>query len=297
MRLLIVGGTGMLGHKLLQILSRAYPETYATVRQDMSKPPCKQVPFLQSEKVFHGIDVWDIESLRRIARELRPDYILNCVGVIKQHKASAAAIPCIRINSLLPHEIAEIAAEYGGRVIHFSTDCVFDGTRGMYSEEDIPNATDLYGRSKAMGELFCDNALTLRTSIIGRELQSHASLLDWFLAQSGGQIRGFTKAIYSGVTTNQMAHVIELILQKFPTLTGLYQIVAEPVSKYELLSLVKDRFGVEVSIEPYDDFCIDRSMRGDKFESATGYRSPSWPNMIQELADESALYKSWGIAL
>ena len=297
MRLLVVGGTGMLGHKLLQILRRRYPETYATVRQDVSKPPFNRVPFLQTEKVFSGVDVWDIGFLRQVVQRLRPDYILNCVGVIKQHKGSAAAVPCIRINSLLPHEIVEIASECSSRVVHFSTDCVFDGKRGLYTEEDTPNATDLYGRSKAMGELFYENALTLRTSIIGRELRSHASLLDWFLSQSDGHIQGFTQAIYSGVTTNQMAHVLELILERVPTLSGLYQIVAEPVSKYELLSLVKERFGVKVDIEPYDGFCIDRSMRGDRFESATGYKSPSWPDLIQELADESDLYRSWGIDL
>jgi len=297
MRLLIVGGSGMLGHKLLQILSRKYPETYATVRQDMSRPPFNRVPFLQSEKVLPGIDVWEVEPLRRAVHRLQPDYILNCVGVIKQHKASAAAIPCIRINSLLPHEIAEIAADCGARVIHFSTDCVFDGKRGLYTEDDIPNATDLYGRSKAMGELFCENALTLRTSIIGRELQSHASLLDWFLAQAGGRTRGFTRAIYSGVTTNQMAHVLELIFDRFPLLSGLYQIVAEPVSKYELLSLVKEKFGIQVHIEPYDGFCIDRSMRGDRFQAVTGYESPPWPDLIRELAEESDLYRSWGIDL
>lgn len=297
MRLLVVGGTGMLGHKLLQILGRKYPETYATVRQDMSGPPFNRVPFLQTEKVLGGVDVWDIGSLRRVVQDLRPDYVLNCVGVIKQHKSSAAAIPCIRINSLLPHEIAEIALDCGSRVIHFSTDCVFDGKRGLYAEEDIPNATDLYGRSKAMGELFYENALTLRTSIIGRELQSHASLLDWFLSQAGGHTRGFTRAIYSGVTTNQIAHVLELIVEKFPTLSGLYQIVAEPISKHALLLLVKQKFGIDVDIEPYDGFCIDRSMRGGKFQSVTGYQSPSWPDLIQELANESHLYRSWGIDL
>jgi len=297
-KLLIIGGTGMIGHKLFQLLGQAYPETYATVRQVISSPPFNRIPFLQSNKVITNIDVMNLDSLRGVILDLKPDYILNCVGIIKQHKVKVAmASPCIRINSLLPHELVEIASEYGGRVIHFSTDCVFDGKRGLYTEDDIPNARDIYGKSKAMGEVLYDNALTLRTSIIGRELINHLSLMDWFLMQTGSQIRGFTRAIYSGITTNQMAKVIELILKKFPTLNGLYQVVADPISKYELLMLVREIFRIKVDIESYDDFVIDRSMKGEKFKSATGYESPPWKNMIEELAAETQLYKSWGIEL
>ena len=298
MKLLIIGGTGMLGHKLFQLLGQAYPETYATVRQVISSPPFDRIPFLQSNKVITNIDVMNLDSLRGVILDLQPDYLLNCVGIIKQHKVKTAmASPCIRINSLLPHELVEIASEYGGRVIHFSTDCVFDGKRGLYTEDDTPDARDIYGKSKAMGEVLYDNALTLRTSIIGRELINHLSLMDWFLMQTGSQIRGFTRAIYSGITTNQMAKVIELILKKFPTLNGLYQVVADPINKYELLVLIREIFRIKVDIEPYDDFVIDRSMKGEKFKSATGYESPPWKNMIEELAAEAQLYKSWGIEL
>lgn len=295
--MLVVGGTGMLGHKLLQKLGEKYPQTYATVRGHMSAEPFCQVPFLQTEKVRGSVDALDTPRLRDVILRLKPDYILNCVGIIKQHKENAAPLPCIKINSLLPHELVAIAAEYGGRVIHFSTDCVFDGKRGSYSEEDAPNAIDVYGRSKALGELCYENALTLRTSIIGRELRTHASLLDWFLRQAGGRIRGFTRAIYSGVTTNQMAKVVAMILERYPTLSGLYQIVADPISKCDLLVLAREKFGIDVAIEPYDGFVLDRSMKGDKFASVTGYRSPPWPDLMQDLADESDLYRSWGIEL
>jgi dTDP-4-dehydrorhamnose reductase len=298
MKLLIVGGTGMLGHKLFQHLSRIYPDTYATVWEDIKETPFVNVPFLQTEKVYTGVDVTALEALTGLILDLKPDYIINCVGVIKQHKVKVAlASPCIKLNSLLPHQLVEIGAKYGGRVIHFSTDCVFDGSRGSYTEEDLPNAIDLYGRSKAMGEVIYDNALTLRTSIIGRELVNHLSLLDWFLKQSGTPIRGFTKALYSGITTNQMVKVIELILKDFPTLNGLYQIVAEPISKYDLLCLAKDIFKVGIDIEPYDDFSIDRSMQGNKFKSVIGYESPPWMDMLEDLAAESDLYRSWGIEL
>jgi len=285
----------MLGHKLLHKLGEKYPETYATVRQDLSEEPFRRVPFLQTNKVFAGIDALGGESLPGVIRRLKPDYILNCVGIIKQHKENAEPLPCIKINSLLPHELVAMATEYGGRVIHFSTDCVFDGQRGSYAEEDVPNAGDVYGRSKTLGELHYENALTLRTSIIGRELRAHASLLDWFLQQAGGRVKGFTRAIYSGVTTNQMARVVALILDRFPALSGLYQIVANPISKYDLLVLAREKFGIHVEIEPYDGFVIDRSMRGTKFATVTGYRSPPWPDLMQDLAEESPLYRSWGV--
>ena len=297
MKLLIIGGTGMLGHKLFQLLSETFPETYATVRQDISKEPFKRISFIQSKKVFQDIDVLDVEALEKVVLTVKPDYILNCVGIIKQHKEDAAPIPCIKINSLLPHQLAELASEYGGRVIHFSTDCVFDGKRGSYTEEETPNATDIYGRSKAMGEVVCDNALTLRTSFVGRELSSHLSLFDWFLTQKGTRIRGFTRAIYSGVTTNQMANIVRLILQDFPALSGLYQVVADPISKHDLLKLAKEIFELNIEIEPYHDFAIDRSMKGDKFYSVTGYKSPSWETLLEDIHKESGMYQSWGIEL
>ena len=297
MKLLIVGGTGMLGHKLFHHLGGRFSHTYATIRQDIINEPFKRIPFLQSDKVFKGIDVLDYEALENVVTRLKPDYILNCVGIIKQHKENAEPIPCIQINSLLPHQLVEMASTYGGRVIHFSTDCVFDGRRGLYTEEDTPNATDIYGKSKAMGEIICENTLTLRTSIIGRELTNHLSLLDWFLRHKGTRIRGFTRAIYSGVTTNQMARVVELILQEFPDLSGLYHVVAAPISKYDLLKQAKEIFKVDIEIEPYRDFVIDRSMKGDKFESATGYKSPSWTVLLEDVYREFELYHSWGIEL
>lgn len=297
MKLLVVGGTGMLGHKLFQKLGKIYPETYATVRKDLSEDPFVRIPFFQTSRVYMGIDVSDIVALQDVILGLKPDYILNCVGVIKQHKDKAAPIPCIKFNALLPHEMDNIASLYGGKVIHFSTDCVFDGKRGSYSEEDPTDASDLYGQSKAMGELVSTNSLTLRTSIIGRELASHLSLLDWFLMQSGHQIKGFRRALYSGVTTNQMARVVHLILENYPNLRGLYQIVADPISKYDLLMLAKKAFHVDVDIKPDDIFVIDRSMRGEKFRLATGYQSPPWSDMLEDLAVESEQYRSWGIEL
>lgn len=287
----------MLGHKLFQVLSASYPETYATVRMPVGSDTYHKIPLFQSSNLIRGIDVNDFSRLVKVIQDVRPDYVLNCVGVIKQRKEVLRPIECIMLNSLLPHKLAEVVDSYGGRLIHFSTDCVFDGEKGGYTETDRPNANDIYGKTKALGEVEENNALVLRTSIIGRELRKHKSLLDWFLLQKGKTIRGYTNAIYSGVTTNQMAKIIQMILEDYPNLSGLYQIVANPISKYELLNMAKEKFLIEVEIVPFSKYYVDRSMSGDKFKQATGYISPPWQVLMQELAEETDLYRKWGIPL
>jgi len=185
MRIVIIGGAGMLGHKMFQVLRERFPGTICTTLEDVKRPPFDKVELLQGDDVIRGVDVMDFDKLHNVLRDLRPDFIVNCVGIVKQRQESRMAIPSITINSLLPHKLAAFAAGWGGRVIHPSTDCVFDGKRGGYSEADDSTAEDLYGKSKFLGEIHCDNGLTLRTSIIGRELVEHRSLLDWFLSQQG----------------------------------------------------------------------------------------------------------------
>lgn len=295
MRLLVLGGTGMLGHKLFQGLGQVFPETFATVRQSVSAPPFVRVPLLRTGKVIEGVDASDLDGLANVIHDFKPDYVLNCIGIIKQRGEDRSQAAYIALNALLPHKLCEMTATYGGRVIHFSTDCVFDGQKGGYTENDTPDALDIYGRTKALGELASTNGLTLRTSIIGRELYRHSSLLDWFLAQGGKTVQGYTRAIYSGITTPQMVKVILMILEKFPELTGVYQVVSKPISKFELLELAREKFGISVEIVPYELLQIDRSMCGDKFGMATGYRSPAWPQMMQDLADDAREYVQWGI--
>jgi dTDP-4-dehydrorhamnose reductase len=215
------------------------------------------------------------------------------VGIIKQRDEARSAIPSITINSLLPHQLAAMVREWGGRVIHFSTDCVFSGSRGDYTEADDSDADDLYGKSKFLGEVATENALTLRTSIIGRELVEHKSLLDWFLAQQHQTIKGFKRVIYSGVTTNQVAQVVADIIQHHPTLAGLYQVVAAPISKYDLLCLLRDAYQMDVNIVPDETVVSDRSMRGDKLHAAIGYESPAWPVLVRNLAADPTPYQDW----
>jgi len=294
MRIVVIGGTGMLGHKLFQILQTSYPDTIATTLEDVTQPPFHRVDLLQGDDVIRGVDVTDFDGLHGVLADLRPDYIINCVGIVKQRDEARLAVPSIMINALLPHKLAQFAAEWGGRIIHPSTDCVFSGKKGNYAEDDPSDAEDLYGKTKYLGELHdAENGLTLRTSIIGRELVSHKSLLDWFLAQSGKTIYGYKRVIYSGVTTIQFAHVVALIIEHHPTLHGLYQLVAAPIVKYDLLMMLKEAYGIDVTILPDDTTVSDRSMRGDKLYSMTGYVSPTWPELITELASDPTCYEHW----
>ena len=297
MKILVLGSAGMLGHKIFQVLRERFLGTVAFTLKDVKSPPFDRISFLQGSDVLTGIDVSDFETLKQHISDVKPDYIINCVGIIKQRDAATAHIPSIELNALLPHKLAAFVQKWGGKLIHFSTDCVFDGLRGWYTEEDIPNAVDLYGKTKFLGEVQSENALTLRTSIIGRELSNHLSLLDWFLSENGRTIKGFKNVIYSGVTTNQMAEVVTMVLNEFPDLSGLYQVVADPISKYDLLCLARDTFKVDVRIVPETETVSDRSMKGDKLKAVTGYVSPSWSELMANLANDSSPYKEWGVEL
>ncbi len=296
-RILIIGASGMLGHKLFQkLLPNSDWDIFASVRCDITQSPYCNIP-LFSNNIIDGIDVRDQVGVENMLNELKPDWVINCAGIIKQRDSAKNIVSCIEINALFPHKLAEIVAGNGGRLIHFSTDCVFNGKKGNYTENDLSDAEDLYGKTKFLGETVAENSITLRTSIIGRELINHKSLLDWFLSQNGKTVNGYKKAIYSGITTNEMANVVMLIINKYPDLSGLYQVVSEPVSKYDLLQKIKQAFKLDIEIKEDSVFCIDRSMKGDKFRDATGYICPDWDRLVAELASEQGIYKEWGIEL
>ncbi len=293
MRILVLGGEGMLGHKMFQILSSRYPGTSCTVRGNYLAPLYRKVGLFQAGTVVGNVDAMDFPVLGSKLRELRPAVLVNCIGLVKQREESKAAVPSITINSLLPHKLAEIASEWGGRLIHFSTDCVFSGKRGAYSEGDDSDAEDLYGKSKFLGEVVSENALTLRTSIIGRELAHFKSLLEWFLSQDGKTARGYRRVIYSGVTTNYLSDLVGNLITDFPELSGLYQVTSPPVSKHDLLCLLRDGYKMDVEIVPDDTVVSDRSMIGEAFLRATGYLSPDWPGLVARLAADTTPYGKW----
>lgn len=293
-KVMLLGAGGMLGHKLLQIFRTRFPDILCTLRGRRGQGPLAKVALFEGDDVIEGVDAMDFDALRSLLADHQPEVIVNCVGVIKQRETAKVAIPSIKINSLLPHELASWATAWNGRVIHFSTDCVFNGRKGApYTEDDPSDAEDLYGRTKYLGEVGTDNALTLRTSIIGRELKHFASLLEWFLAQEGKTIRGFSRVIYSGLTTNHLAEMVADVIEHHPELSGVYQVASEPINKYELLKMIGKAMGVSVSVEKDEDVVLDRSMVGGRFSEDTDLKVKSWPAMIRELAADDTPYESW----
>ena len=292
-RIVVLGGEGMLGHKMFQILGRRYPDTLCTIRGRMAQPFYRRIGNYVPEQVIEAIDVMDFDGLTHRLELLKPAVIVNCIGIVKQRDEAASAIPSLTINSLLPHRLAAAAAAWSGRVFHFSTDCVFSGRRGGYSEDDLSDAEDLYGRTKFLGEVGVANALTLRTSIIGRELSQFRSLLEWFLAQRGGAVRGFTRHLWSGVSTNYLARLVGDLIADHPALHGIYQVSSGTINKYDLLILLRDAFRLDVEITPDDRESCDRSLRGGRFQTATGIICPPWTAMAAELAADPTPYPSW----
>lgn len=235
-----------------------------------------------ASKIAVGLDVQDFDSLAGFLRDARPAVILNCIGVVKQLASAKDPLTVIPINAILPHRLARLADLIGARLIHVSTDCVFSGRKGGYMETDIPDAEDLYGRSKLLGEVDYDNAVTLRTSIIGREIGSRNGLVEWFLSQRG-RTQGYRRAIFSGLTTDELVNVMIQHVLPNPSLRGVYHVSVDPISKFELLTIIKDTYRHPVEIEPDDRLAIDRSLNSDRFRNAVGYAPPPWPELIRRM--------------
>jgi dTDP-4-dehydrorhamnose reductase len=291
--ILVLGATGMLGHKMFQVLRKRFPETHCAIRGSIRDAKLEHIELFQAGNLCQHLDPLDLAACKEFLLDHKPKVLVNCVGIVKQRPEAQEALPSILVNSLLPQQLAAICQSWGGRLIHISTDCVFSGRRGNYLETDLTDAEDLYGRTKALGELLPEEVLTLRTSIIGRELFHFQSLLEWFLAQHGARVRGFTRAVYSGTTTTELATVVGNVIKNYPLLAGLYQVTGPTVSKLELLSLLREAYALDVEIIPDHEHACDRSMNGEKFRRATGYISPGWPELVAELANDETPYEQW----
>lgn len=282
MKILILGGDGMFGHQFYQLI-RDRHDVRVTVRQDFSA--YANYGLFDRETMYTGIDVRSSDRLAEVMADFRPEAVVNAVGIVKQRHSAKESIPSLEINSLLPHRLSELTRLGGARLVHLSTDCVFSGRQGMYKETDYPDADDLYGRSKLLGEVTDPHTLTLRTSIIGPELSRKTSLLEWVLAQQG-QTKGFRQAIFSGLTTLELSRVIEQLLTHHPQASGLYQVSSEPINKYDLLKLISDAYGLDLEVTADDHLVIDRSLDSRRFREDFGYKSPNWPDMIQEMVTQ-----------
>lgn len=280
-KILILGVTGMLGHILfMELRKNKNFDVYGTLRSINS--PDKWFKPEEIQKIRPGVDADNFDTVIRALASIRPDIVINCIGLIKQLPAASDPLTVITVNAQLPHRISLICRTAGARMIHISTDCVFDGLKGNYKETDSSNASDLYGRTKFLGEVTYPHCITLRTSIIGHELKGKYGLIEWFLSQEGA-VKGFTKAIYSGFPTIEIARIISEYIIPNTELSGLYHVSLEPVSKYELLKLVSKKYNKKIEIERYDDFFCDRSLDSSKFREITGYTPPSWNELIEKM--------------
>lgn len=280
----------MLGHKLAQILQNRF-DVRTTVRTDSKE--FINLGIIESEKVFSNVEIENFVAVQKVFTAARPDVVINAAGIIKQLPSSKEVVKTLKINSIFPHQLAQLVQTSGARLITISTDCVFNGRKGNYTEEDISDAEDLYGKSKNLGEVSALNCLTLRTSIIGRELQTSHSLVEWFLSNRGEKVKGFTKAIYSGFPTIILADIISDLIENYKHLQGLYHVSSEPISKFDLLCLLKRFYKVPVEIEPFGDFEMDRSLDSTKFRKETGFVPLEWEKMIEIMAQDSTLYDNF----
>jgi len=281
MNILIFGATGMLGHAVFRVLSNDKRlKVFGTIRSESSK---KLFPAPFAENLIPDIDIESDDCLKKAFEITQPDVVINCIGIIKQLSDAKDVLKTVPINALLPHRLALLSKNFGSRLILVSTDCVFSGSKGNYLETDFPDCDDLYGRSKLLGEIADnDNVLTIRTSIIGHELRGGHSLVNWFLSQNEST-QGYTKAIFSGLPTNELANIIRACIVDWPNLHGLYHVSANPINKYDLLSLIASIYDKKIQITESEQVQIDRSLNHQKFQRETGYQPQDWPSLIKSM--------------
>lgn len=284
MKILVFGADGMLGHQLVESLLPRHDVAGTVRKQDTvaGKDAASGV------RLFTDVDVRDHSRILDVVERFGPDAVVNAVGIVKQREEAKNAIESIEVNSLLPHRLAEVCMDRGMRLVHLSTDCVFTGEKGSYLDQDLPDARDMYGRSKMMGEVEGTGVVTLRTSIIGLELARKRSLIEWFLSQTG-TIKGYRKAIYTGFTTVEMSRIIEKLLMAPVPAQGIYNVSSDPIDKYSLLCLLRDRLGKVLEIIPDDEFVCDRSLDSGRFRKEFNYVPPDWQVMLDELGGQIEL--------
>lgn len=278
----------MLGHKVFQALCQSF-DAYATFRR--APAAYERFRVFDSARVINNVAAEQFDSVVRAFEETKPEAVVNCIGIVKQDAAAKDPLASISINALFPHRLAHLCRAANARLVHLSTDCVFSGRKGDYAEADAADAEDLYGRTKLLGEVDYENCLTIRTSMIGRELAGAHGLVEWFLSQKGKRVRGFKRAIFSGFTTNELARIIGDALVNHSSLRGVWHVAAEPINKFDLLTLVRDAYKLDIEIEPDETFACDRSLDASRFREATGFRPKAWPEMIEDMRRDQTDYE------
>ena len=290
MKILVLGGNGMLGHKLVQRWQNEF-DVWTTLRGNLSD--YAKFSIFEPDRTIDCVSAQDLAAVVKAIDHSQPDVIVNAIGVVKQVEAAKDTVAMLQVNAVFPHQLAEIAAKRSARLICISTDCVFDGAEGNYSEEDPPNASDLYGKSKNLGEVVGENCLTLRTSIIGREIDTDHGLVEWVMGNRGKTVNGYANAIFSGFPTLVLADIISDLIRNHRSVSGLYHLSSEPINKFDLLNLLKKSYALDIVVEPYEEFRIDRSLDSTKLRQATGFSPEPWGTMVDRMADDDTPYDAW----
>lgn len=282
MRVLVLGASGMIGSAMFRVLSaNSALEVFGTLRS------AADAGFFHPEfqlRLLLDVNVAVPDVLAQVVVKVRPEVVINCIGLTKHVSGGNEPSAAISMNALLPHRIARLCTLSDARLIHISTDCVFSGTKGPYTETDAPDAADIYGRSKQLGEVIADGSVTLRTSTIGHEFRTRHGLLEWFLLQT--ECNGYTRAVFSGVPSVVFAEIVRDIVLPNQSLSGLYHVAGPSIAKADLLRIVAETYERDIRISPDESLVIDRSLDAAKLAAATGYRSPSWPAMVQSMHDD-----------
>lgn len=286
MRVLVLAVDGMLGHVVCDVLSRAH-DVHGTCRGAPAASPMRGL----GERLHGGVAVGERQRLRQVLVAVRPQVAVNCLGLVPQRTGGDDAAALRAANAEFPHVLAELADEVGTKVVHVSTDCVFSGERGGYGVGDVPDPVDAYGRSKLDGEIVRAPHMTLRTSLVGRQLRGSHGLLEWLLARPPGRVPGYSRVVFSGLATVDFAGALERLLARAPGLVGLYHVAASPISKHELLLRVCRALALPLEVVADDARCCDRSLDGSAFAAAAGWRAPSWEAMVQHLAADAPRYQ------
>ena len=287
MKFLVLGANGMLGHRAAMLLSERH-EVVGTLR----RPDPLAERIAPKAHFVSGVTVEDPASFDRVMADFRPDAVVNCIGIVKQRPEAHEALPSIRANALFPHEVAQSCSAAGVRFVHLSTDCVFTGARGHYTESDAPDSTDLYGLSKLLGEVGdVAGAVTIRTSMVGWEIRRPTGLLEWFATRRGSRCDGYTRSVFSGLATSDLIEVVEGLCSRWRDVDGLWHVSTDPISKYDLLTALRAELGWDIDVTPNEEPVVDRSLDSSRFRLRTGWEPRAWADAVTLLAGERALYE------
>lgn len=287
MRILILGGNGMIGHKMYQVISKEFDDVWVLLKKPLDQVHSSEI--FKTDKVIESFNLVHFDKLSKVLNNLMPDLIINAAGITIRRGINDNILNSILINSALPHFLDNWVKSNNKRLIHFSTDCVFSGKKGFYSEFSATDAEDTYGKTKGLGEVISSNTITLRGSMIGRELENKTELLEWFLNQNEHSVKGYNKVIYSGITTIRMAKYVLQILNKHPNMNGIYNVSSINISKFELVKLFNQYFNKKCFIIADDSYISNKDLDSTKFYLETGFEKPNWSELIEELASDCEL--------